>query len=278
MSRMSDIREEEPRTGQGSAGTQSGPQSGGVVRQVFRAPDKYGLLLLFLLADYVILSVGWTSPWSIVLATISVGFTALLAFHTSGVGDRWWRAELVAVGLALAASVVAVVGHDERARDVAFILMSLLVLSCAIVISSRILRHHRVTIQTLLGAICVYVLIGLLFAYVDFAYQLVSGTSYFAQPGQHGSPDFVYFSFITMTTLGYGDLSPAHGLPRTTAALEALTGQVFLVMLVARLVTLYTPLSPGAGRALMRGERLNEEPAAPSSDQRTVDDPRTHRS
>jgi hypothetical protein len=154
-------------------------------------PDKYGLLLVFLLADYVILSVGWTSPWSIVPATVSVGFTALLAFHTSGFRDQLWRTQLVAVALALAASLVAAVGHDERARDVAFIMMSLLVLlvlACPIAISSRIIRH-RVTIQTLLGAICVQVLIGLLFVYVDFAYQLVSSTPCFAQPGPHGSPD-----------------------------------------------------------------------------------------
>ncbi len=52
---------------------------------------------------------------------------------------------------------------------------------------------------------------------------------------------FAYFSYITMATVGYGDLTPAIGLPRTNAVLEALMGQIFLVVLVARLVGMYTP-------------------------------------
>ena len=80
-----------------------------------------------------------------------------------------------------------------------------------------------------------------MFANADYGVQLVSGNSFFAQPGHHGPADFAYFSYITMATVGYGDLSPATGLPRTNAVLEALMGQIFLVVLVARLVGMYTP-------------------------------------
>ena len=103
------------------------------------------------------------------------------------------------------------------------------------------MHHSRVTTQTVLGALCIYVLIGLVFANVDYGVQLVSGHSFFAQPGDHGPGDFAYFSYITMATVGYGDLTPATGLPRTNAVLEALIGQIFLVVLVARLVGMYTP-------------------------------------
>ncbi len=89
---------------------------------------------------------------------------------------------------------------------------------------------------------CIYVLIGLIFANFDYGIQLVSGTSFFAQSGRHGLPDFVYFSYITMATVGYGDFTPAPGLPRTMAVLDALVGQVFLVVLLARLVSLYRPI------------------------------------
>ena len=84
-------------------------------------------------------------------------------------------------------------------------------------------------------------LIGLVFANADYGVQLVSGNSFFAQSGHHGPADFAYFSYITMATVGYGDLTPATGLPRTNAVLEALMGQIFLVVLVARLVGMYTP-------------------------------------
>jgi hypothetical protein len=223
-----------------------------LLRQAARAPDSYALLLVVLLIDYVILSVGWTGPWAIVVTTMFIGLTSLLALHTSRVGGRMFRVGVVSVGLALVASIVAAINGEDQAQGAAFIIMALLVVSCPVAVLSRIIRHTSVTLETLFGAICVYVLIGLLFAYVDIAYQFLGGTSYFAQSGQHSPSDFVYFSFITMTTVGYGDLSPANGLPRTTAVLEALTGQIFLVVLVSRLVAMYTPVSAATRRDRMK--------------------------
>jgi hypothetical protein len=62
---------------------------------------------------------------------------------------------------------------------------------------------------------------------------------FFAQPGEHAQSEFLYFSFVALTTLGFGDLSPSVGLPQALTVLEALMGQIFLVTLVARLVTLW---------------------------------------
>ena len=115
-------------------------------------------------------------------------------------------------------------GGGDRAYGAIVILASLLVLASPIAIGWRILHHTRVTTQTVLGALCIYVLIGLVFANADYGVQLVSGNSFFAQPGHHGPADFAYFSYITMATVGYGDLTPATGLPRTNAVLEALHG------------------------------------------------------
>ncbi len=181
----------------------------------------------------------------------------------------WYRSASRSV-----ASITAAVNANDQAQGVAFIIMALLVVTCPVAILSRIIHHRRVTLETLLGAICVYVLIGLLFAYIDIAYQLLGGTSYFAQSGHHSPSDFVYFSFITMTTVGYGDLSPANGLPRTTAVLEALTGQVFLVVLVSRLVAMYTPV-PGATRRARMRARLEGGASAADDDEAEPDEPGT---
>ena len=62
---------------------------------------------------------------------------------------------------------------------------------------------------------------------------------FFAQPGEHTQSEFVYFSFVSLTTLGFGDLTPTRGLPQALTVLEALAGSIFLVTLVARLVTLW---------------------------------------
>jgi voltage-gated potassium channel len=58
---------------------------------------------------------------------------------------------------------------------------------------------------------------------------------FFAQPGEHAQSEYLYFSFVALTTLCFGDLSPSVGLPQALTVLEALSGQIFLVTLVARL-------------------------------------------
>jgi hypothetical protein len=218
----------------------------GMLREAARASDSYGLLLVLVAMDYFVLSIGWTNGAPAILAIALIGITALLAFHTSHVRGHFLRAVQVGAILAFVASIVATVVGGDVARGVVFAISALLILTSPVAVLSRILRHHQVTAETLLGAVCVYILLGLVFSYSDYAVQLVGGTSFFAQSGTHTAPDFVYYSYITMTTVGYGDFSPAVGIPRTMAVMEALTGQIFLVVLVARLVSMYEPKTRAA--------------------------------
>jgi len=233
----------------------------GMVREAAKASDSYGLLLVLVAMDYIVLSVGWTNGTPIILATGLIGITALLAFHTSHVRGHLLEAVQVGAILAFVASIVAAAIGGDVAKGAVFVISALLILTSPVVILSRILRHSQVTAETLLGAICVYILLGLVFSYSDYAVQLVGGISFFAQSGTHDAPDFVYYSYITMTTVGYGDLSPAVGLPRTMAVIEALTGQIFLVVLVARLVSMYQPKTRGA-----RLRNLEESTVADSAE------------
>jgi Ion channel len=102
----------------------------------------------------------------------------------------------------------------------------------------RTLHHRTVTSETILGALCAYVLTGLVFAFVYIAISRF-GADFFSQPGPHQASEYLYFSFVVLTTLGFGDLSPSVGLPQALVAVEALLGQIFLVTMVARLVTLW---------------------------------------
>ena len=103
----------------------------------------------------------------------------------------------------------------------------------------RVLHHRRVTTETILGALCTFVLLGLLFAFVYLAISELRSAPFFTQPGPQQQSEYLYFSFVVLTTLGFGDLSPSVGLPQALVAIEALVGSVFLVTLVARLVTLW---------------------------------------
>ena len=91
--------------------------------------------------------------------------------------------------------------------------------------------------HTVLGAICVYVLIGMMFAFGYAAISELGSTSFFAQTSHAGLPDFLYFSFVTLTTVGYGDLTAATNLGRAVAVTEALAGQLYLVTIIAVLVS-----------------------------------------
>ena len=107
--------------------------------------------------------------------------------------------------------------------------------------AKREARAKRLRIQrpSMRLALVLVVLVGLLFAFVYLAVADLRDAPFFAQEGAHQQSEYVYFSFVTLTTLGFGDLSPALGLPQALVALEALLGQIFLVTLVARLVTLW---------------------------------------
>jgi hypothetical protein len=211
------------------------------LRAVVFGADSYGLVFLFLIGDYVILSSGWRGSVALVTTSVWLSLTVLLAFRTSRVPRRVMDVVRVAALVNVLIAISIAIGAGERAAGAVLLLSTLLLVASPIAIGWRLVHHQRVTGQTILGALCVYVLIGLIFANADYGIQLASGSSFFAQSGRHGPSDFAYFSFITMTTVGYGDLTPSTGLPRTSAVLDALTGQIFLVVLVARLVTLYTP-------------------------------------
>lgn len=212
-----------------------------MLRAVALGPDSYGLVFLLLIGDYVLLTSGWRGSAALIVSSVWLGATILLAFHTSRVPRRVMRVVRLAVGVVVLSALVAGLAGGDEAAGAVLLLMSALVVASPIAIGWRIAHHATVTAQTILGALSIYVLIGLIFANADYGFQLATGSSFFAQSGRHGPADFGYFSFITMATVGYGDLTPAAGLPRTFAVLEALSGQIFLVVLVARLVTLYTP-------------------------------------
>ncbi|HEY3664303.1 MAG TPA: ion channel [Chthoniobacterales bacterium] len=120
-----------------------------------------------------------------------------------------------------------------------------LILYFSVTILAYVLRGTRVTMDKIFAAICVYLLIG--YAWT-FAYALTSEL----QPGAFGAlpatppNEYVghvlvlrYFSFTTLTTVGYGDIVPRSAAARTLAVLEGVTGQIYLTVLVARLVGLH---------------------------------------
>jgi voltage-gated potassium channel Kch len=99
-----------------------------------------------------------------------------------------------------------------------------------------VLTHQEVTLETICGALAAYLLLGMMFSSVYGAMADLGTTQLFVQVAEPSIPLRQYFSFTTLTTLGYGDVTAATDLGRAVAMLEAICGQIFLVTLIARLV------------------------------------------
>lgn len=108
----------------------------------------------------------------------------------------------------------------------------------AIVVLAQVFRPGPVTGHRIRGAVAVYLLLGLIwaFAYESIAYQDAAAFAG-AVTTSWEVPPWTYYSFVTLTTMGYGDITPLHPVARLLAIAEALTGQLYLAILVARLVS-----------------------------------------
>ena len=209
-------------------------------REVVRVLDSYASLLVLLLANFFVIELVTDARWGAV-ASILLAVAALIVAISdpdAGEGLEPWHWVLIAACVALAPIVLLVT--SSSLLGVAYLVPVALLVSATLPVTlSRIAHHKRVTAETILGATCAYILFGLLFAFVYLALGELRDAPFFAQPGPHEASEYLYFSFVALTTLGFGDLSPSVGLPQALTVIEALLGSVFLVTLVARLVTLW---------------------------------------
>jgi hypothetical protein len=207
---------------------------------LLRVVDSYASLLVLLLANVLLLELVDDQRWGAAGSTVLAAVALVVAISDPDAGEHVTRRHLVSIAACVAlAPIVFIVNSSELVGLTYLLPVALLVTATLPVTLSRVVRHRRVTSETVFGALCSYVLLGFLFAFLYLAVNDLRGEPFFAQPGPHEQSEFVYFSFVALTTLGFGDLSPAVGLPQGLTVLEALLGQIFLVTLVARLVTLW---------------------------------------
>lgn len=217
-------------------------RGGALVQRALHTSDSYGLLLGMLLVDYLLVALVGSRRWFGIAVTVPICLTLTLALHTSHAGTRTKTFARVAVGVTLVSSVATLAsGGDPSSGGTTIFLLAALLAATPVAIVRRILAHREVRVETILGAICVYVLIGLFFTMLFIGIAIDSGSAhrFLAQPGQHGPSAYLYLSFVTLTTVGFGDLTPASNLARSLVVFEAMIGQIFLATLVARLVALF---------------------------------------
>ena len=222
-----------------------------------RQPDRYLALLVFILIDCVVVFAVDTDTTGRWLPTLAVAVTVLVGLQTSAVKGRWVNPARAAAALLIVLSAVAALSDSTLLVAWIFVGQALLLAVLVIAIIGRVISHDRVTGQTILGVICIYVLFGLIFAFAAFGLSGVEGHQFFVQNATPTPADFLYFSFVVLTTVGFGDLTPATEPGRAMVSFEALLGQIFLVTMVSRLVSLYS----GSARRLAQGG--SDEAAGP---------------
>jgi hypothetical protein len=222
-----------------------------------RFADSFGLVLLLLVISFFVIAGAGNGTPGRVTSMVIFAATTWLALRASQVKRRVLRIALALIPLATAIAIVLViVGNDDTALVVNKLLTILLVVVAPIAILKRLVEHPVISLNTFYGAICVYLLIAMFFATLYGLIAIISGDQFFAQltvaPKDTPAIDYLYFSFVTITTTGYGDFTAATSVGRMTAVLEAVFGQLYLITVVALVVQ-------NLGQKSRLGRKMEEE-------------------
>ena len=206
----------------------------------------------------MLLSIGVTTIQHGAARDVVVGlaFSVLLLFAVLSVGRRL-RIGTVAFAIpTLVSHWLLRHGELPTLRYVDFALTSAFLAFLTLVIMVAVFRDRSVTADTIVGAVCAYLLIGMTWGTVYGLIAFISPDSLsvsaaLARAGGWGEPIstftplLLYYSFTTLATLGYGDVTPLSAGARALSVLEGLTGQLYLAVLVARLVGIHAAAPPG---------------------------------
>ncbi len=217
--------------------------------------DRYVLVFVLVMITILVNAFLTQNASGSMLFAMSLTLTLVVTLVTSNSGRRMVALAGGFVALAFAVAVVAQLAGMPTVGRIGFKLAT--VATCLVVpyvIGRRVVQHPRVTLNTVAGAADIYLLFGLLFAVVyslvgdvvlawypslvaDLGPTTTAAQAFFLGGRTPLPSDFVYYSFVTLTTVGYGDLTASTGIGRMLSVTEALVGQLYLVTVVAILVS-----------------------------------------
>ena len=217
---------------------------GGAIRRAFHAYERRRFAVLFfsLLLTLVVAPVVDALGGEGVLIEVFLGVNLLVAAR--GIAHRGHLALLIAAGVAIAVRLVARIGDTARLLSISDLAWVALGSIAAAGTLRFALTGKRVTSEHVYAGLSVYLLLGHFFGMLYWTVEQISPASFAAggvapSPGGFALQDGIYFSFVTLATLGYGDIVPVGGAARGLSVFEAVAGQLYVAVLIARLVGSY---------------------------------------
>jgi hypothetical protein len=201
-----------------------------------KASHSYGVVLVLIVASFLFIASAPDADWARSVLVLMQSGTLVAALWTSGLGRY---AVVPSIGLAVLGCTVAalqLVDSSDALVGATGLLDATLVVVIGMVIGLGVVDQGTVNQQSVIGAICIYLQIGILFTFVYGAAAVLGSGDFFAQ-GTDGTPSLrLYFSYVTLATLGYGDYTTAGDLGHILSVTEAMLGQLYLVTVVAVVV------------------------------------------
>ena len=252
-----------PSSAPGRPGAEEGAAAppGGVGAQ---RPALFGRLLILLVFTYLLSAFTRSGLVNVIQVVLFLG-VVLLSLRSGRLHRRTVRATaIVLLAGTVAAAALQVTDKGGPGAGVANMWTALVLLLSAVLIIWRVLSRPEISLQSIYGAISAYMILGLMFAAVYAGMHNLGEPKFFASGERSNTQTFQYFSFTTLTTLGYGDYTAAQPPGQAVAVIEAMTGQIFLATLVARLVAGFR----GASSAVALSPVLREESEEAAGDRR----------
>jgi hypothetical protein len=207
-----------------------------------RSAHSYRFVLLLILASFIFIALAPEADWTRSVVVFLQSATLVVSLWTSGM-TRYVRASLILVVLAVIAAVGLLFNPGDAVLAAVGLFELVLALMVAATVALGIVDQGEVNTQSVTGAICVYLLLGLIFTFLYGAVVALDSAPFFSS-GTDGTLALrMYFSYVTLATVGYGDYTARGNLGHMLSITEALFGQLYLVTVVALLVSRMRPRS-----------------------------------
>ena len=203
---------------------------------------RYGVVLVAMVIPIAYsLAVPDKQAWNRAFTVVLFGVAIIISLYVAQARPRVQQIAAVLLVAVVVTAVIDAVSGSQTLGGVSRGIVGLMIALAPFTLARGVTRHLRqkgqVTLDAVFGAIAIYLMLGAMFASIDDAVGAIGSSGFFSETKDAGFETFLYFSYTTLATVGYGDFTPGPALARALSITEALAGQLYLVTVVAVLVS-----------------------------------------